>query len=523
MDSKDLNQFSEFLIKTFEKKSSIHSEKGMTVNPIVSELATWYEKFRNAIEYREEEVILRASIERVLKRRLLLGGSGKTVAGSLIRELIWARYFPDGSIEEHTIKKVEETIDLYLKLRHLVIQKHELKETLVNKLIYQLMSSSIEHLLSQNTEKEMMSNYIFHIIKDHVKITDDTDEVRDLQVFIAIRKAYAKDDQAFLRYNLFSQYFESLTNETVDQISDKFTQAYKEIEGQLNYPARFSIQAYIKRQIPPFLILEDVLRTSKNNFKTLIQDEEKFKDTIFEICQARYNNIVAKVRRAIVRSVIFILLSKVFLAFTIEGTYENIIYGKILWGNIAINIIVPSLLMIAMSFFIKTPGKDNSLRILNRINALLFDPTPQLGRPFFIKHIPKNSKSLLENIFSAIWFATFFLSFGIIAYTLSRLNFNIVSQGFFIFFLTIVSFLSFRINQTAHLYTIQDKQGILTPLIDFFFMPIARIGRYLTEGISQLNILLFVLDLIIETPFKGIVAFFDQWFYYLHSKREGLG
>ena len=40
---------------------------------------------------------------------------------------------------------------------------------------------------------------------------------------------------------------------------------------------------------------------------------------------------------------------------------------------------------------------------------------------------------------------------------------------------------------------------------------------YLTEGISQINILLFLFDFIIETPFKGLFAFFDQWFVYLHN------
>ena len=38
-------------------------------------------------------------------------------------------------------------------------------------------------------------------------VADDTEEMRDTQVFIAIRKAYTKDDLAFLRYNLFIQFF----------------------------------------------------------------------------------------------------------------------------------------------------------------------------------------------------------------------------------------------------------------------------------------------------------------------------
>jgi hypothetical protein len=55
----------------------------------VAELATWYEKLRTAMEYRVDEVLLRAAIERILKRRLILGGNGQSISAPLIR----GRYF----------------------------------------------------------------------------------------------------------------------------------------------------------------------------------------------------------------------------------------------------------------------------------------------------------------------------------------------------------------------------------------------------------------------------------------------
>jgi hypothetical protein len=90
------------------------------------------------------------------------------------------------------------------------------------------------------------------------------------------------------------------------------------------------------------------------------------------------------------------------------------------------------------------------------------------------------------------------------------------------FFVAIVSFLSYRINQTANMYAVESKQSLLTPLIDFIFLPIIQVGRRLTEGVAQINIFLFILDFVFETPFKGLFAFFEQWFHYLHQKRENL-
>ena len=105
---------------------------------------------------------------------------------------------------------------------------------------------------------------------------------------------------------------------------------------------------------------------------------------------------------------------------------------------------------------------------------------------------------------------------------LTKLHFNFVSQFVFTFFLAIVSFLSYRINLLANVYRVGDKEGLLTLLVDFLFMPIIRVGRNLTIGIAQINIFLYLFDFLIEAPFKLLFAFFDQWFYYLRGRSEEL-
>lgn len=519
--SEALNKRSDYLVKAFEENGHRRSERGMAVNALASELAAWYEKLRTAIENRDEEVILRSAIERIIRRRLLLGGNGQTVANSLVRELVWARYFPDESISEEKIKEVEKTIDLYLELRRLVPRHNKVRETELNEWIYQLLSSDLEGKLHSNTRKEAMISYIFHNVKNLVNIRDDSEETRDVQTFIAVRRSYAKEDLAFVRYALFNQYFGELSDNTLKDTAEKFSEGQKIIDGELSYSGRFKIFEYIKRQIPPFLILEDVLKSYNGRFRALAANDEEFTKVIVETCQARYTNISGKVRRAIIRSIIFILLSKVFLAFTIEGTYDRIMYGHIVWPIIGINIAIPVTMMILVSFFIKAPGKDNTERIVNRIKSLLYDDEPQLGQSLSFAIKPK-AKTMVDTIFTTVWLGTYLLSFGVIIYILTRFHFNIVSQAFFLFFFAIVSFLSYRINQAANLYTVKDKPRFITFFVDFFFMPIARVGRYLAEGVRQINILIFLLDIIIETPFKGLIAFFEQWFFFLHAKREDL-
>src|SRR5882757_9426752 len=132
-----LSSLARYLVDSLEQSQpSIPEERRITVNPIVTKFAFWYERLRNAMEFREDEVILRTTIERILKRRLLLGGNGKTTAKPLVKELLWARYLPENDIGESVAQKIEEIIDLHLSLRLRVLNKHKFQESVINDWTY---------------------------------------------------------------------------------------------------------------------------------------------------------------------------------------------------------------------------------------------------------------------------------------------------------------------------------------------------------------------------------------------------
>jgi hypothetical protein len=517
-----LSSLARYLVDSFEESPSSNSdERRITVNPIVTKFASWYEKLRTAMEFQEHEVILRATIERILKRRLLLGGNGKTTAKPLVKELLWARYLPENDIGESVAKKIEEIIDLHLSLRLRILAQHKISESVINEWTYDLMSAEIQYTLSQKRTKELIANFMFHVLKDDVAIEDASAETKNAQVFIAVRKAFARDDLAFLRYHLFCQYFGRLTPKTLDYTVEHFMKGYHEILRQMNYVGRERVYSYVKRRTAAFSILEDILESQKENLKTILENEDTLRELVYEACEVRYKGISSRVRTAIIRSVIFILLTKVAFAFLVEGTYEKVFYGHIIWDSIIINTSIPPLLMIIVSLFIRTPGQENSELIFTYITRLLYDEDPTLGNKLLISK--QTTEKGFVTAFNILWLFAFCISFGAIIYVLIQLHFNIISQTIFVFFLAIVSFLSYRIALIAHVYRVGEKQGFGTLLVDFLFMPVIRVGRKLTQGIARINIFLMLFDFFIEAPFKYLFAFFDQWFYFLHAKSEELG
>jgi len=522
-----LSKLANLLISSFEREETKNQTKtGINVNRLVSEIATWYEKFRNAMDYREEEVVRRAAIERILKRRFIFsfgGGNGQKIGPILMRELLWARYFPDASISDEEIKKVSDTIDLYLELREqLMARKPDIKIK-IDPLIYELLSSHLEIMLNKSRDVELISNFIFHLLHEKIIIKDDTEENRDIQVFIAVRRAFAKDDQAFLRFHLFEQYFGRLNKENIHKIALDFAKGHQELERQLNYPLKDRIVSYVKKQLPAFLIFAEILRKERGGMRALVSDAQKFRDMIFTVAQNRYKTISKKVRTAIIRSVIFILLTKFIFAFSIEATYDNIVVGHIEWNALIVNIVAPPILMVIASLFIRTPDINNTKRIYDKIMSILFVDKPELDRPLLISLKPDKRNPVLNFIFTILWWGSFVYIFYEMIHFLAELKFSPASQGIFVFFVAIIAFLTYRINQTAYSYTIFVRQNFLSPILDFFFTPIIKAGRKFTEGIAQINIFIYIFDYMIEMPFKEIFGFLEKWFFFLQTKREELG
>ncbi|HEX7042781.1 MAG TPA: hypothetical protein VF189_06020 [Patescibacteria group bacterium] len=514
------------VVDIFAKKENPNHEAKINVNHFVSAIANWYEKLRNAMDYRDEEVVLRAAIQRILKRRLGLHSTkkadpiGKNIAESLLKELVWAHYFQNGSLPESYIKHVGGIIDVWLRWRKGVKSRYIMRDGVLNEWMYQLLSANLARFLSPKIHRNTIANFMYYVMKDEIKISDDSEERRDIQVYLAVRRAYAKDDIAFLRFALFQQIFGELNEHTLEKAIHGFKHGYREIRDQLKYKLKEKIYQYVKKQAPVFFILEDVLDKEKGNTNQIFAQEEDFQKAVYEACEKRYHGITRKVQLAIVKSVVFLLVTKAIFALSIEGTYDRLAYGSVQWAAIALNIGIPPLLLIIVSLFISRPGESNSKRILDKIKTVLLEENPKITPVYTVALKPK--KKPIETVFTILWFFAFFLSFGTMVDILTRLQFNFVSQIVFIFFIAVVSFLSYGISNTAHQYNVDSKPGLFTPFIDFLFIPIVRVGRMFTDGISQINIIVFLFDYVIEIPFKAIFGFFDSLFWYLHTKREEL-
>jgi len=137
----------------------------------------------------------------------------------------------------------------------------------------------------------------------------------------------------------------------------------------------------------------------------------------------------------------------------------------------------------------------------------------------FLGH-PNVHRPLLTAVFSVFYLATYAITFGLIHWMLTALHFSIASQIIFVFFVALVSFFAYRIRLSAKEYEMVDRQGILEPLIDFFFLPILRAGHILSREIAKINIFIFLFDFVLEAPLKVIFEVAEEWIRFIRIKKD---
>ncbi len=501
------------------KNGHSRTEERISVNPVVSEVASWYEKARMSMEYAEDEVLFRSATERILKRHLFLIKVGHDIAPSLVRELSWAKYIPSGTIPQSILTRIAERIDIYLKLNEKTKNQTQIG---VPEYIIQLLSADLALLLLKNPERDQVAEMFLKVLKGKVSIEGVGEEDEGALLLINLFRSLSREDQPYLRHRLLNYYYGELNIDSLEKYIEVYPEAVKKVEWVLINPLNNKLFSYTKRNSAPFLILEDIIRKHGDKFEELTRDRDKLNEVVLIECEERYKELGQKIRRAVIRGVIFLFLTKTVIALFIEGTFERLIFGEVVWEAIALNTIFPPLLLFTSLFFIDTPDHRNSEKIARAIESVLFEENATKIEDFGAR-AGENSNRYVQSIFFALWLSIGIIMLVVVHLLLDLVHLNIISQGIFIFFLAIVLFLIYRIRESARAYNIgEEKTRLISFIFDLLFIPFVYIGRRLTLTVQKFNVVMIIFDLIIETPFKTLFLFFEQWLFFLRSQREKL-
>jgi hypothetical protein len=273
--------------------------------------------------------------------------------------------------------------------------------------------------------------------------------------------------------------------------------------------------------MPPLVLLRDMYFYSPSDFKENAGNREKFLKLAEEVLDNQLKLMSGKIATAGVRSIIYVFLTKMVLAFGLETPLETLIYGHIAILPLVINVIFPPLLMWVVTSQIKIPSTKDRELLVARTWFIIenFDGLHEEDNQLREKE-PGSAASLTYLIFSGVYAVVFFGIFYLIYYLLGLIGYKFFNKFIFIFFLTIIAFFAYRISQIAKVYLWKNQEQESSSMVDMILLPILTIGSYLSQGLSKLNFLGIVFDFILEAPFKLILGFVDDWVQFLSVKKE---
>lgn len=485
------------------------SQPKVKVSEALSSVATFYERLRYTIDYKKEHLLRRNAIERILKRTFS--------AQDLIKELIWAKYIKNDFYPETEVAKLAVIISKYLFL----IQKFspDWRDWLLA-----VASCEIEERLDPQLESvDVLSVAIQVWFEEEFDWQESglEGEEKENQLAIAIHRSLLRSDEAKNAYYLLKRLHRGWVNETADTLINKSDEVYQillRIRQSLTNPIQARLYRFVQRQVVAFQVLKALIEKEPAKAEEAISDPETLAEEISGICEEKYNEIKNRVNRGIVRSIIYIFITKVLFAIAIEIPYEYYLSGRFSLFPLASTIAIPLIFVFLVGLTIKRPGEVNTQRIIDIIFNYVYRGEPRQKVAFSLIG-PK--KGLRYQAFGVIYWILFFAVFALVSYILKRAGFNFVGIGIFFIFLSLVLLFGYRVKFSAsELNVTSIKENLASNLLTNISLPFLDLGVWLADKFAQLNFFIVLFDFLIEAPFKNIIGIIDEWTTFLKEKKE---
>jgi len=369
------------------------------------------------------------------------------------------------------------------------------------------------------------------ILKDEKKIQSEEEKrqrekLLNMLVYIAIFRNLRHSDRVMLRSLVFNIYFPSW-NETSEKDEEKikslikiFIKKKKEIATIAEHPLLTRILYPLKKYMLCASFFFEATAENPKEARHFVNQDYLLREKIKEKCLVRYQKERKRLRKRIIRGIIYVFLTKMLLALVLEIPYEMSQAQTVInYQALFINLIFPPLLLWVLASSAKRPNEENTKAIIEGVETLVYKDKQE-------KEIREIKITDRENTFAERVLDFFYvLVFAVVIYSLIKflifLNFNIVAIIIFTIFTGTVSFFGALIRQSMRdLIITKDKEGLFSLIFDTVLLPFVRLGRVISVKFSRINVFIFLLDFLVEAPFKFIIRAFEAWINFLRRKRD---
>ncbi len=485
-------------------------------------LSAAYEQLRNASENIEDHLLFQRAILRFYKRNLSFISHKKRegLGYELVVELTQAEYLKNDSVTKETVAALDEVInELYTTYWILTDKTHRVPRAKAQRWVLELLSVRSEQVFN-NPIRILSFAHVAHThflplldVKQYIAEGEHIAEVDHQKLlYIAIHRALLKSDEANIRNALLDLYSIS-PRDTVNFIT--FNENFDQLAGSKTL---VKLARILNRNGAPLRVLRTTfLEKGDEDLAPVLASRSKALSAVDAQIELEYKQLKKRLRVGVIRSIIFLFLTKAIVGLLIEIPYDLLVHGAIVIIPLVINLIFPPLFIAVSGLTLKHPTEANKQAVTDYIESMLYQDSTT---PLTVKTSQSSGRAY---VFNTVYVAMFIIVFALVAERLIWLEFNVVQGIIFFVFLSTASFLGYRLSlQVKELEIVSASQGLIALIRDFLYAPFIFFGRKISYRFSRMNIVAQILDTMIELPLKTILRLARQWMNFLNNKTEEL-
>lgn len=489
--------------------------KTLNVAGVGRVVSSAYEQLRNAAEYAQEHLLMQKAIRRFYVRNLSFQHEitiKKSVAEELIIELTQSGYINNNTQPVERVDQLKDIIQKNYK-NYWRLKKSKINERESQSWVLDLLSVETEGLVAAATTETAFVQFAYRHYKMTLRkniFTANKLEEADFEasLYVSVYRSLLKSDIAIVRYDMQQLYSVS------DTKIEEYAKFHRNIDKMFYSDLTNKITHHINKYGAPLRVLKSMVRENPD-MGNLLNYRERFNSAYEDQIRQEYNEARSKIRRGLLKSIVFILITKTLIGLAIEVPYDLLINGMVMMLPLIINLLTPVVYMVLLGQGIKIPNQANTDELIGYADNMFYG---ELGQVDLYSTAKKHQYPAIFKIIYAVMFLAVFIG---VAYLLDYLGFNIVQGCIFLIFLAAASFLGFRLAKVVQeLELVTVKPGIIMTIRDFIFMPFTILGKWMSEKYQKVNFVSIILDTIIELPLKTVLRLVRQWTGFVNQKKD---
>ena len=503
------------------------------VDEVSSKVAVFYEKIRKVVDWKEEHLMRRIAIERVLKRALFLKrNSFSNVGEETVLNLIRGGYFPNDSIKKSIIPRVQRLLEKY---KYILENAPEPPEGVTKPQfqddILKIAACETEEILDPLSYRkaDILIKLMEGIMSRRVRVSETakrisnlTEEDKKILIYIAVCQSLFKLDKPIITYNLIKRYYPkwfSWEEESIKEITENIHRLLGKIESYFSHLLADRFYDVFELYDTPFLLLGDVFLNEEEELPDDILDPNVMRKEIFAAYKKRLSTLRKRLFRSAFYSTLSVFLTNVFSLYLVEIPFTKLVTGKFNLVSALCDIFVPTGLMFFLVSTIRLPPKNNFDLVMEELENSIYQK--EKIKPIDIEYYPPKGP-ITKTIFGFIYALGAVISLAIIIGFLYFIHFpTVLSYAIFVIFTSLIFFTGSLIRKRAReLHMTKTKEGLWTFLIYPLILPIIHFGKWLAARWRKYNVVGIFFTILIDSPFVLFVEFLERWRYFLKEKQE---